>query len=63
MERNHFSEWRTRREKVWYLLQNAERYAQEISDPRRPFALDTWEAAFRRWQETEQYKYPELFAR
>lgn len=58
-----FSEWRTRREKVWYVLQNAERYAQEIGDLRRPFAPDTWEAAFRRWQETEQYKYPELFAR
>lgn len=57
-----FSEWRTRREKVWYVLQNAERYAQETGDPRRPFALDTWEAAFRRWQETEQYQYPELFA-
>jgi len=41
-----FSEWRTCREKVFYLLWHAEDYARRIGDERRPFAKDTWEAAY-----------------
>lgn len=41
-----FSEWRTCREKVYFLLWHAEDYARQIGDDRRPFARDTWEAAY-----------------
>lgn len=58
-----FSEWRTCREKVYEFLWRCERYAQSIGDARRPFAKDTWEAAFSLWQETAQAQHPELFAR
>ena len=41
-----FSEWRTGREKVFQVLHHCERYAQSIGDTRRPFARDTWQAAY-----------------
>ncbi len=42
-----FSEWRSCREKVSFFLRHCEEYANAIGDARRPFAKDTWEAAFR----------------
>lgn len=56
-----FSEWRTVREKVYQFLHHCERYAERIGDPRRPFAKDTWEAAYAEWVEHAEEWYPELF--
>ena len=56
-----FSEWRTVREKVYQFLAHCERYADRSGDPRRPFARDTWEAAFAEWEKHAREWYPELF--
>lgn len=56
-----FSEWRTCREKVCFILQHAENYARSIGDERRPFARDTWRAAFDAWQASAPLTNPELF--
>ena len=56
-----FSQWRTVREKVYQFLHHCERYATNIGDPRRPFAKDTWEAAFAQWQAHAREWHPELF--
>lgn len=56
-----FSEWRTRREKIYQFLDSCEAYAQSIGDPRRPFAKSTWEAAFAEWTAHARTWYPELF--
>ena len=56
-----FSEWRTSREKVYQFLHHCERYAGSIGDARRPFAKDTWEAAYAEWVEHAREWYPELF--
>ena len=56
-----FSEWRTVREKVYQFLHHCERYADRIGDTRRPFAKDTWEAAYIEWLEHAQTWHPELF--
>lgn len=56
-----FSEWRTCREKVFQFLHRCERYADSIGDSRRPFARDTWEAAFAQWEKNARSWYPELF--
>lgn len=37
-------------EHVTFFLRFAEEYAQRIGDPRRPYAVDTWEAAYRAWE-------------
>ena len=58
-----FSEWRTCREKVYYVLWNAEHYAQSIGDSRRPFAKDTWQAAYDLWLQNGRQAHPELFVR
>lgn len=44
-----FREWRLCREHTMYFLRYAEAYAQKIGDGRRPFAKDTWQAAFAAW--------------
>ncbi len=44
-------ELKTGREHLFYFLQFAEKYAVEIGDTRRPFALDTWETAYEIWSE------------
>ena len=44
-----FTEWRACRERVIYFLYHMEKYARIISDPRRPFMPDTWEAGFEDW--------------
>lgn len=56
-----FSEWRTCREKIFQFLAHCERYADRMGDPRRPFARDTWEAAFAEWEKHAPEWYPELF--
>ena len=56
-----FSEWRTCREKVYQFLHHCQRYAESISDPRRPFAPDTWETAYAQWEAHARDWYPELF--
>lgn len=58
-----FSEWRTCREKVFQFLHHCERYATSIGDPRRPFARDTWEAAYTLWEAHAKEWHPELFVR
>ncbi|MBQ8200760.1 MAG: metallophosphoesterase family protein [Clostridia bacterium] len=56
-----FSEWRTCREKVFFLLQHAEEYAFRIGDPRRPFARETWEAAYADFHAVSPEQYPYLY--
>ena len=56
-----FSEWRTGREKVYQFLHRCEQYAVSIGDPRRPFAKNTWEAAYAEWAKHAREWYPELF--
>lgn len=56
-----FSEWRTVREKVYQFLHHCEGYADRIGDSRRPFAKDTWEAAYAEWTEHAREWHPELF--
>ena len=56
-----FSEWRTVREKVYQFLWHCEHYAARIGDARRPFAKDTWEAAYAEWAEHAREWFPELF--
>ena len=56
-----FSEWRTVREKVYQFLHHCERYAASIGDDRRPFAKDTWEAAYAEWAKHAHEWHPELF--
>lgn len=45
-----FREWRTTKEAIRFFLNNAEEYANSIGDTRRPFAKDTWEAAYLDWK-------------
>ena len=40
------------REHMCFFLGFAEQYAQRIGDPRRPYAVDTWEAAYEAWNST-----------
>lgn len=58
-----FSEWRTCREKVFFFLTHTEEYASRIGDPRRPFAKDTWQAAYQEWLTAGPMRWPELFVR
>ena len=44
-------ELRTGREHLNFFLQFIWKYAAEIGDERRPFALDTWEKAFELWSQ------------
>lgn len=56
------SELRTCREKVAQFLWHCEEYADRIGDIRRPFAKNTWQAAFDEWTQIARSKFPELFA-
>lgn len=47
-----FREWLSGREKVGFFLRFAEEYARSIGDTRRPFAKDTWCAAYEAWKDT-----------
>lgn len=44
-----FKEWLTGHEKLFFFLQFVEEFAQRIGDERRPFAYDTWQAAYEEW--------------
>ena len=57
-----FSELRTCREKVAQFLWSCDDYARRIGDARRPFARDTWEAAYEEWLRTARRRFPQLFA-
>ncbi|MBR3764976.1 MAG: metallophosphoesterase family protein [Clostridia bacterium] len=56
-----FSELRTCREKVAQFLWSCEEYANRIGDARRPFAKDTWQAAYDEWVRTARDRFPALF--
>ncbi|MBO5500704.1 MAG: metallophosphoesterase family protein [Clostridia bacterium] len=43
-------EMRTGLEKVSFFIHFAETYAQRTGDVRRPFTVDTWEAAYQEWK-------------
>ena len=43
-------ELKTRREHLFFLLEFAEKYAEEIGDPQRPFSVSTWERAYELWE-------------
>lgn len=43
-------ELRTAREHISFFLRFVEEYAEKIGDKRRPFMLDTWEAAYELWE-------------
>ena len=42
-------EWETAVEHMHFFLAFAEQYARDIGDDRRPYAPDTWERAFEKW--------------
>lgn len=44
-----FGEWRTASDHIMRFLWYADRYAKSIGDERRPFAQDTWDAAYEAW--------------
>ncbi len=44
-----FREWRTVREQIVDFLLFCDTYARTVGDERRPFARDTWHAAFEVW--------------
>ena len=41
----------TAREHLYYFLSFAERYAEETGDNRRPLSVETWEGAYKAWEE------------
>ena len=45
-----FKEWMTGHEKLFFFLKYVEEFAQRIGDERRPFAHDTWQAAYEEWE-------------
>lgn len=56
-----FLSWRTSREKMGSFIRYCAEYAERIGDKQRPFARDTWEAAFDEWQTVGPALQPELF--
>jgi len=50
-----FRELSAATEHMHYFLSFVERYAKEIGDDRRPYALETWEKAFAIWD--QQYRF------
>lgn len=46
-----FKELQYCRDRIFMFLGFAERYANRIGDERRPFAKETWEAAYEEWKE------------
>lgn len=47
-----FQEWLHSRDHIDFFLQYAEDYANEIRDSRRPFAKETWQEAFKKWEKS-----------
>ena len=56
-----FSELRTVREKVYQFLWSCEDLARRTGDARRPFSMETWQAAYDEWTDTARERFPELF--
>ena len=50
-------EQETATEHMHFFLAFAEQYAREIGDERRPYALDTWEKAYERWNSRREASY------
>ena len=42
------------REHIFFFLSFVEKYAAGIRDDRRPYAVDTWEKAFRAWEQQQE---------
>ena len=42
----------TAKEHIFFFLQFVEQYAKNIGDSRRPFSVETWEAAYEAWEAT-----------
>ena len=42
-------EWLKTHEHMTFFLEFVEQYTRETGDPRRPFAVDTWENAYEIW--------------
>ena len=42
------------REHIYYFLHFTEGYAKEIGDDRRPYCVETWEKAFKLWNEQQE---------
>ena len=51
-------EQETAMEHMHFFLAFAEQYAREIGDERRPYALDTWEKAYERWNSRQEESCP-----
>ena len=45
-----FAQWSSGREQMSFFLAHVQAYAQAIGDERRPFAKETWEAAYETWR-------------
>ena len=41
----------TAREHLTFFLEYAEQYARKINDPRRPYSVETWESAYKAWEQ------------
>ena len=50
-----FREWLTVKDKMLLFLRFVEQYARGIGDTRRPFAKDTWEAAYEEWRKDNEF--------
>lgn len=51
-----FQEWRAVRERMMFFLNFTEGYARSIGDERRPYARDTWEAAYDAFRARKEIK-------
>ena len=47
-------EWFMAQEHIHFFLASVARYAESIGDERRPYAVDTWEKAFERWNRKQE---------
>ena len=45
------------REKITFFIDYVNRYANDIGDNRRPFAVDTWETAYDKWEKSMSYVF------
>ena len=49
----------TAREYMHFFLAFAEQHANAIRDERRPFSVETWEEAYRIWEQRQDHHVPE----
>ena len=50
-------ELRSAKEHIAFFLRFVNKYAEEIKDERRPFAVDTWEKAFELWENQSERRF------